>query len=534
MNCSSRCTTCTTLVVTLACGIWSSRLNAVNTPILGGIRTVALSNDSFQGVPSGIVIDQFATPRTDSSGRVGFKARLRQGPGSVDFTNDTAIWSESEPGVLRYVAREGDPVPGFNLRFNEPEPGENLRMSNAGDVYFIAGIASTSGPSISSSGIFKFSPSTGFQVMAVSSPVGASIPTAGGAGTFFSNFMDFNEAGNITMQTGTGSGPIWALDASGLASVPTGLAAFPAINEAGDIAYRATNSNSVHRIDVWNRTKPVRTVASENQIAPGTGGSVFMSMGDQSSFANANGKVSFIARLSGAGISESNDFGVWSETTPGGPIALDLREGQHAPGTMAGDVWSIFNQFFVPLIFNRSSGSVALRLDLSGPDVTTANDKGVWAGTSPSQLHLVAREGDQAPGTEPGTLFSDFGSATTTTDGRGVFVASLSANGLDPNRSSGIWAEGLDGILHLVARRGDYVQLPSGEVTQLTSLEYNPDMGVGGLGYVSFISNLANGQRGVFVSNIALVPEPSTLAQAYLGILAIAALVGIRCRNATA
>src|SRR3954469_9135731 len=170
------------LLIALTCSSWSSRLPAVNIPTLSGIRTVALSTDLFEGVPAGVVIDQFAYPRVDSSGRVGFKARLRQNSGGVNFNNDTAIWSESGPGALRFVAREGDPVPGLNYRFDEVEPGEDVRMSNGGNVFFLAGISSISGPSNHSSGIFRFSPSTGFQVMAVSSPVGTNIPTTGVAG----------------------------------------------------------------------------------------------------------------------------------------------------------------------------------------------------------------------------------------------------------------------------------------------------------------------------------------------------------------
>ena len=163
---------------------------------------------------------------------------------------------------------------------------------------------------------------------------------------------------------------------------------------------------------------------------------------------------------------------------------------------------------------------MALRLGLAGPDAGPSNDYGVWAGASASQLHLVAREGDPAPGTEPGTLFGDFAQAGATVEGRGVFFAYLAGNGLDPNRDRGIWAEGLDGILHRIARRGDSVQLPSGEVVQLTSVEFSPDFGIGGAGYVGFVSNLSNGQRGVFVSSIATIPEPASLLQACAAIIA--------------
>jgi hypothetical protein len=250
-------------------------------------------------------------------------------------------------------------------------------------------------------------------------------------------------------------------------------------------------------------------------------------MGDEGSFTNTNGKVSFVGWIAGASVTEDNDFGIWSESSRGGPIVLDVREGQHAPGTPAGDAWTGFNQFSLPLTYSRS-GSLALRLGLTGPDVLPTNDTAVWAGVTPSQLHLAVREGDHAPGAEADIVFSQFDQAGSTVDGRAVFQAFLSGSSLDPNRDRGIWAEGIDGILHLVARRGDSVQLPSGDVVQLTSVEFAPDFSVSGAGYVTFVSTLSNGQKAVFVSNVALVPEPTS---ALLVVVAITAISAVRRRK---
>src|SRR4029079_17702773 len=121
-------------------------------------------------------------------------------PGGVDFNNDTGIWSETQPGTLHYVAREGDLVPGLNYRFGEPDSGEYLRESDAGSMFFAGGMTSTSSPTPTNSAIFKFSPTTGFKVMATSSPVGGGIPSTNS--DFFSNFLDPNESGYVAMQTG--------------------------------------------------------------------------------------------------------------------------------------------------------------------------------------------------------------------------------------------------------------------------------------------------------------------------------------------
>jgi hypothetical protein len=250
-------------------------------------------------------------------------------------------------------------------------------------------------------------------------------------------------------------------------------------------------------------------------------------MGEYGSFTNAGGKISFIGWLAGANVTENNDFGIWSESVPNGPLVLDLREGQHAPGTPDGVVWAGFHQYSLPLTFSRS-GSLALRLELAGPDVLPTNNTGVWSGVSPSQLHLVVREGDSAQGTEDGTRFSQFDLAGSTIDGRGIFFAFLSGIGLDPNRDRGIWAEGVDGALHLIARRGDSVQLPSGEVVQLTSIQFDPEYGVSVLGHVAFLGGLSNGLQAIFVSSVAAIPEPPVSS---LVIAAITCIRLVRRRN---
>ena len=188
--------------------------------LLSGIRTVALLTDSYPGVSSDVRIDQFGHPRVDSQGRAVFKARLLQGVGGTVAANDTAIWSERAPDDLRFVAREGGPVLDLNYRFNEVEPGENLLMSGGGSTYFIAGISSTVGQASGSSGLFRFSPNAGLEFLVASSPVGSGIPAVGGPGVYFSNFLDFNETGDIAMQTENGFGPLWSLDSdNGLSMV---------------------------------------------------------------------------------------------------------------------------------------------------------------------------------------------------------------------------------------------------------------------------------------------------------------------------
>src|SRR6478735_9659972 len=302
----------------LAGMIFGVRLYALSPPVLSGVRTVAVSTDIFPGVASGVTIDQFGYPRVDSLGRVGFKTRLLPGAGGINTYNEDAIWTESAPGLLRFVAHEGDPVPGLDYQFNQLDPGGDARMTSGGDVFFIAGMIGTSNSSNRSTGLFKYSPTTGFQVVATSSPVSSNIPAAGVAGDSFSNFYDANEVGGFVMQTGSGFGPLSLLSSSGaLSKVPEG-GSFPVLDDAGEVAYRVIDNTNISRIDVWKiggTARSFRTLAKVGQVAPGTNGATFSRLGDGNSFSNSDGKVTFVAQLTGANVTDVNDFGIWSETS---------------------------------------------------------------------------------------------------------------------------------------------------------------------------------------------------------------------------
>lgn len=131
-------------------------------------------------------------------------------------------------------------------------------------------------------------------------------------------------------------------------------------------------------------------------------GTSFRLLGLNGTFSSSTGPVTFIAEMTGGGIGDANDFGLWTESTRGGPITPLMREGDQPIGAPPGVVWSNFTQFNIPS-FGRTGG-FALRLQLARPGVNTSNDSGAWAGTESRGLHMVAREGDQASGTEPGVL----------------------------------------------------------------------------------------------------------------------------------
>ena len=75
--------------------------------------------------------------------------------------------------------------------------------------------------------------------------------------------------------------------------------------------------------------------------------------------------------------------------------------GDPAPGTPLDVDFSLF--FGDPVI--DGAGHSAFMARLTGPDVGATNDDGLWSEGSGS-LALLAREGNQAPGLQPGVLFA--------------------------------------------------------------------------------------------------------------------------------
>jgi hypothetical protein len=216
-----------------------------------------------------------------------------------------------------------------------------------------------------------------------------------------------------------------------------------------------------------------RTVARNARAAPGTGPDVnFSDFGvGKSVMINAAGQAAFLATLSGTGVNSTNDSGIWSEGS--GALGLVVREGDAAPGTEPGVVYLFFGSNNNP-VFN-DAGQTAFYGSLTGPGIVPGNAAGIWSEGAGS-LALVARSGDQAPGTDPGVVFTNTISSYSRFNDAGqvAFASRLTGPGVTTANEFGIWSEG-GGSLDLVAREGD--QAPG---TAL-GVVYDGSLGVSGI-----------------------------------------------------
>jgi len=206
----------------------------------------------------------------------------------------------------------------------------------------------------------------------------------------------------------------------------------------------------VHPISANNNFE-ITTVALDGDYAPGANdGSTFFAFNDVA--VNEAGQVFFRAFLVTQGFDDC-DEGLWI----GGPNELSLIacEGFPAPDTEEGTTFLAPGGGFPGSGIPDDIGQVGFNSRLRGADIPF-NDGGIWLG-SPSNVSLLVREGDQAPGTPDGVEFEGISTATMLLSNTGIvaFPSILTGLGVDASNNFGIWLGSLSDNLSLVARKGD-------------------------------------------------------------------------------
>jgi len=391
-----------------------------------GLRTVALTGNAAPGVEVGLNFDTFSfldegPPVLNNSGQVAFSGRLA---GTGSFSNDTGVWSEGGGNGLVLVARDGSVAPGTNVPFSDFR-GARLVINNNGQTAFSTTL-DTSAPGVNSSNFNGFWSEGGGSGLALVARGGNPAPDTNVVfGSLHDSFFDAEFAFGHSDQIAI----VGSLTGIGI--------------------------DSSNRDGIWSTGggNGITLIARSGKAAPGTGPGVNYSLFDRIAI-NSNGETAFRASLglSGPGVNLMNDDGIWSE---GGGNGLELiaREGDPVPGMGPGVNWGNFDSNGA-LSFN-SHGQTAFRshLSLDSPGVDNSNNGGVWSEGGGNDLELIARAGDQAPGTPPGVNFNfnPFNNTIALNDqGHTAFIANLQG----AESGQGIWSEGGGNGLELVARTG--------------------------------------------------------------------------------
>ncbi len=167
---------------------------------------------------------------------------------------------------------------------------------------------------------------------------------------------------------------------------------------------------------------------------------------------------------------------------------------------------------------------------LIGPAINQNNNAGIWEGTI-SSFNLVAREGQQAPGTAAGVLFNTAtGASTCFTDplvsalGETVFTSTLTGPGVTNLNNEGLWATDPNGDLSLIMRLGDQINLGALGIKTITAIGYVNDTtawgsntdGLNDLGQISVQLQFNDATEALVLVQLP-VPEPATWLLVGLG-----------------
>jgi hypothetical protein len=274
----------------------------------------------------------------------------------------------------------------------------------------------------------------------------------------------------------SGSGSPLGLIARGSDTAPgTGGRTFgqafnwPLLNEAGQVAFRVRLNSSSAGIFAYGIGSGVTSVAVTGDPVPGLGG---VELGDLSLDSGLldDGGVVFSGFLqsgtSGPAVDGANDSAIFRRSAQvGSGVEVLFREGDEVPG-LGGVVFGSL-QSYSPLVTANALGDFAFHTRLvtgaSGPTVAADEDQvilGPAAGPG-SSIGIVAREGQQAPGTG-GAEFDHFSKAIgLNTGGDIAFYAELRTGDTGPSVRSGdneaIFGPvaGPGSPLGLLAREGD-------------------------------------------------------------------------------
>ena len=183
-----------------------------------------------------------------------------------------------------------------------------------------------------------------------------------------------------------------------------------------------------------------KVVAATGLQAPGAESGVlfsdFINIGTYPRF-NAAGQVLLPGVLSGVGVHDGNDGGLWIVDTETSSIDLVARQGDQAPGQAEGVLFGprAFiqgphdNKYVAqPNVFNNA-GQFLTWGDLIGPGVDSTSDSSMWTGSSSADLTMLARTGEQAVGFPTDVVYSDLLRSTPVINSSGKVVISGQVDG---------------------------------------------------------------------------------------------------------
>lgn len=375
--------------------------------------TVDLLAQSGSGNVAGVAGASYALFQQytlDDQGTVLVRATLMQG-GSITPDNGLGYWRFSTEGVSELVLRAGtSAVPGIT---GTTFSGLGGVVDSSNNNAFVFGGRVTGGAGINSNndnGIWHYQGNTGALVARESTsapgipggifanPFNAVVNDSGqiafrgmaqdGAGITMSNraaIWKYNEAGatgKLIARTGVGDVPGHSGD----------FAVFgdPVINNAGQIAFRATLASGEEGIWLYNSDLGSNFALGNAGDVAGVAGASFTTFSKP--FLTETGQLLATASLTGGGVTVSNDSGLWLFNEDGGQLLA--REGIGNTG-IPGASFGVF-EHFAPV--GNEGVFIHATLQSSPGIVESSNDEGIWLLPFTGTPELIVRKGDTLAG----------------------------------------------------------------------------------------------------------------------------------------
>lgn len=453
--------------------------------------------------------DDFEAPVSGRSG-VAFVARLAGG--SVGRNNAHGIWVGA-PGTVALLAREGDRAPGFpvGVRFGTMTGWGPLAINNKGEVAFQSTLRSY---------VPRYRGVWIGRPQALRLVVGTTSPAPGVPDGHFDRFSELrlNSAGEMAFVGGI-QGPgvgddsnrgIWAGPPKALVLVSRteprqtieghlyrGIEEYGGLclNEAGDVAFQYRTPMS-H----FEQVPGGVAVYYDYGIAMGRPrvGPGMRQIARSGDHARAVYKFGYLGmpQLSNAG--EVTYSATDNASSPGENSATYIdgasRKVIALEGATSGTKWTELSGVVAPL---NDSGLVAFAAGFRPDASSAATETGLWTGPGRGELTLVTATGSGAPGA-PGTLFDQFTRPRLNGRGDVVFWArlrALSSTSVNYSNDEGIWIY-RQGSVDAVVRKGDLIQLGTGQVRKLVS--FSPFV-LDDAGRISFVGAFEDGSKAVLL-----------------------------------
>jgi hypothetical protein len=517
----------------------------------GAVRAVALRGQQAPGLPAG---ETFATgffsaaPTINNDGHVAFRAQTQVGGNDAR----TGIWTDRS-GTLELLMVSGSATPeDATVTY---APGIETYINNAGNVFFEGDL---SGPTVVYPTFMPTAPANNYGIWSDGSGSIAKVARDGDAapGVVAPYFLAgitrplFNDDGKAVIQShfvnsmgnsapappmigvfSNRTGTLQKIVANGDPAPGIGgefaffssqfLTSYGGFNDNNDFAFSARTTTDA--TGIWMTSGPVgggspgplALVVGPGTSTQGVLPGVTFRYSILAGFNNAR-QIGINSALQGAGVTDQNDDSLWLWSS--NDLQLVAREGQLLTGT------SYIPKSFVSTNIN-DDGTYVFAANVS-PGFGT--NYGIFSADA-NGARLIALGGQHAPGTPAGVVFNEFigstGNVAINGGGQVAFIGDLV--GASSSSNQGLWATDRAGVLRLIAREGDPIEYLPGQFGIIESLGSNPRTGnergdkitFNDRGEVVFSATGTNFGWGVFVSDVATIPEPSAFALLICGVI---------------